>query len=155
MATTRRPYHPPKIAEYRKPCGDHPDYILSPEGVQGFGAWEFFVAQIPCAHAREIICRNHYSGRVVNNSYVPLGVYLSGAFVGVLQFGYALNPARAGRVVSGTRVGEYLELNRMWLSDLAPRNSESRAISYCIKFVRRAMPMVAWIQSFEPTWTGP
>ncbi|MDR1946539.1 MAG: hypothetical protein LBQ51_05165 [Desulfovibrio sp.] len=41
-----------------------------------------------------------------------------------------------------------MELNRMWLSDSAPRNSESRAISYAIKYIRRACPSVAWIQSF-------
>lgn len=41
-----------------------------------------------------------------------------------------------------------MELNRMWLSDEAPRNSESRAISYAIKYIRRACPTVAWIQSF-------
>ncbi|MDR1686834.1 MAG: hypothetical protein LBR82_10460, partial [Desulfovibrio sp.] len=53
-----------------------------------------------------------------------------------------------GKIVTGTRQGQYLELNRMWLTDAAPRNSESRAISYAIKYTRRACPSVAWIQSF-------
>lgn len=44
--------------------------------------------------------------------------------------------------------GEHMELNRMWLSGAAPRNSESRAISYSIKYIRQACPSVAWIQSF-------
>jgi hypothetical protein len=72
----------------------------------------------------------------------------------VLQFGYTLNPARAGKIVAGTVQGEYLELNRMWLSDDAPRNSESRAISYSIKYIRRACPSVAWIQSFADERCG-
>ena len=38
--------------------------------------------------------------------------------------------------------------NRMWLSDDAPRNSESRAISYALKYIKRACPSVAWVQSF-------
>jgi len=96
----------------------------------------------------------HYSHRVVNNSYLHLGVYLDGALEGVLQFGYALCPARAGKVVADTVQGEYLELNRMWLSDVAPRNSESRAISYAVKYIRRACPSVAWIQSFADERCG-
>ena len=36
----------------------------------------------------------------------------------------------------------------MWLSDDAPRNSESRAISYALKYIKRACPSVAWVQSF-------
>ena len=58
------------------------------------------------------------------------------------------NPRRAGKVVAGAEVHEYLELNRMWFDDVAPRNSESRAISYAIKDIKRAMSHVAWIQSF-------
>ena len=53
--------------------------------MQGFGTADYFVAQIPCATAREIVRREHYSHSVVNNSYVNLGVFLEGAIVGVLQ----------------------------------------------------------------------
>jgi len=112
------------------------------------------VALIPCRQAREIIIKHHYSHRIVNNSYLHLGVYLAGELCGVLQFGYALCPARAGKVVEGTVQGQYLELNRMWLADAAPRNSESRAISQAIKYIRRAMPTVAWIQSFADERCG-
>lgn len=122
--------------------------------MQGFGSKDFYVAQIPCKDAKAIITRFHYSKRVVNNSYIHLGVYLEGALEGVLQFGYALCPARAGKVVQGTVQGEYLELNRMWLSESAPRNSESKAISYAIKYIKRACPTVAWIQSFADERCG-
>lgn len=125
-----------------------PGYIMGATGPQGFGTADFYVAQIPCATARSVIIEHHYSHRVVNNSYLHLGVFREGAFEGVLQWGYALNPARAGKVVANTTQGQYLELNRMWLSDDAPRNSESRAISYALKFIRRACPSVAWVQSF-------
>ena len=123
-------------------------------GPQGFGKRSFHVAQIPAGIAREVIEANHYSRRVVNNSYIHLGVFLNGAMAGVLQFGYMLNPACAGKVVAGTVQGQYLELNRMYLSDEAPRNSESRAISYAIKYIRRASPSVAWIQSYADERCG-
>ena len=149
-----KPYHPPALSAYLPPEGEYPDYIQGETGPQGFGCRAFFVAQLPCRDAKSIITRFHYSHRVVNNSYLHLGVYLEGALEGVLQFGYMLNPARAGKVVAGTVQGEYMELNRMWLSDEAPRNSESRAISYAVKYIRRACPSVAWIQSFADERCG-
>ena len=147
-AKRRRPYHPPVLSDWLPPLAGPPGYIMGETGPQGFGTADFYVAQIPCATARAVIIEHHYSHRVVNNSHLHLGVFREGAFEGVLQWGYALNPARAGKVVANTTQGQYLELNRMWLSDDAPRNSESRAISYSLKYIRRACPSVAWVQSF-------
>lgn len=122
--------------------------------VGGFGCRAFYVAQIPSKEAREIIRAHHYSRSIVNNSYIHLGVFRAGRLVGVLQFGYMLNPRRASKVVAGTEVGEYLELNRMWLDDAAPRNSESQALSYAVKYIRRACPRVKWIQSYADERCG-
>ena len=148
MAAQRRHYHPPILSAYLPPDSPEPGYIMGATGPQGFGYEAFYVAQIPCRDARAIIIAHHYSHRVVNNSYLHLGVFREGALEGVLQWGYALCPARAGKVVEGTVQGQYMELNRMWLSDDAPRNSESRAISYALKYIKRACPSVAWVQSF-------
>ena len=152
-AKRRRPYHPPVLSDWLPPLAGPPGYIMGATGPQGFGTADFYVAQIPCATARAVIIEHHYSHRVVNNSYLHLGVFREGAFEGVLQWGYALNPARAGKVVANTTQGQYLELNRMWLSDDVPRNSESRAISYALKYIRRACPspVCAW----APTWRWP
>lgn len=150
----RKPHHPPEISDYQPPQDIHPDYLLGPTGPQGFGVVGFYVAQVPSAEARRVIIAHHYSGRVVNNSYLHLGVYLAGERVGVMQFGYALNPRQVGHIVADTQVGQYLELNRMWLHDKAPRNSESRAIAFAVRFIRRAMPMVAWIQSYADERCG-
>ncbi|WP_460630582.1 Mom family adenine methylcarbamoylation protein, partial [Insolitispirillum peregrinum] len=67
---------------------------------------------------------------------------------------YALMPRNVGKIVRNTEVTEYLELNRMWLDDHAPHNSESRAIAYMIKFIKRACPAVKWIQSFADERCG-
>ena len=151
----RRPYHPPLPSPYLQPESDAPGYILGEHGgVVGFGKRGFYVAAIPAQKARETILRHHYSQSIVNNSYIHLGVYYKGNFAGVLQFGYALQPACAGGIVEGTVQGEYLELNRMWLAEVCPRNSESMAISYAVKYIRRASPSVAWIQSFADERCG-
>lgn len=139
---------------------DRPAYLidqlalLGAAPVCGFGTAAFQVREIHRDRANAIIRRHHYSHKVVNNAYVHLGVFIDGELYGVLQFGYAMNPASAGGVVEGTPNDGYLELNRMWLDDFAPRNSESRAISYAIRYIRRAWPKVRWIQSFADERCG-
>lgn len=114
----------------------------------GFGDDDFMVKEIDRGLANAIIQRNHYSRKFYSASYIHLGVFIGGELVGVLQFGYAMNPASQGSVCRDTAMDEYLELNRMWLDDVAPRNSESRALSYAIKVIRASYPKIKWIQSF-------
>ena len=122
--------------------------------VIGFGDDEFSVKEIDRDLANEIIIKNHYSHKYYNATYIHLGVYIKKDLVGVLQYGYAMNPASCGSVVDGTEMKEYLELNRMWLDDIAPKNSESKAISYSIKYIKRKYPKVKWIQSFADERCG-
>lgn len=154
MGRKKPPHHPPEPGEFARPESDVPGYIHGDKAVAGFGARDFYVAAIPRTQAVEIIVNNHYSGRIVRNSYVHLGVFLAGELLGALQFGYAMNPRCMGKIVAGTAVEEYLELNRMWLDDRCPRNSESRAISHAVKYLRRACPRVRWIQSFADERCG-
>ena len=49
---------------------------------------------------------------------------------------------------------EYLELNRMWLDDKAKRNSETKAISYSLRYIRSKFPKIKWIQSFADERCG-
>ncbi len=136
-------------------------YILSNQpslfgkpDVVGFGTDEFSVREISRDRANAIIKRNHYSRKFYSATYIHLGVYLDGEIRGVLQFGYAMNPASAGSVVEGTGLDEYLELNRMWLDDIAPHCSESRALSCAFKFIRRRYPKIKWVQSFADERCG-
>lgn len=120
----------------------------------GFGGLSFSVKELDRNTANDIIKKNHYSGKVYNATYIHLGVYIGQSLVGVLQYGYAMNPASCGSVVSGTEMNQYLELNRMWLSDEAPKNSESMAISYSVKYIRGKFPRIKWIQSFADERCG-
>lgn len=122
--------------------------------VIGFGNDRLHVREIPCRDARKMVVENHYSGKFVNNSYVHLGVVFRGKIKGVMQFGYAMNPASGSSVVEGTGSREYLELNRMWISDACPRNTESMALGHAIRYIRRAYPAVRWVQSFADERCG-
>ena len=128
--------------------------LLGHDFCVGFGDDSFCVKEIDRDLACKTIIKNHYSKKIYSASYIHLGVFIDGKFVGVLQYGYAMNPASMGSVVSDTSIDEYLELNRMWLDDIAPRNSESKAISYSIKYIRRKYPKIKWIQSFADERCG-
>ena len=134
-------------------------YITNPtlfghDEVIGFGDENFFVKEIPRNDANKIIIKNHYSKKFYNASYIHLGIFMNNELIGVLQYGYAMNPSSQASVVKNTEIKEYLELNRMWLDDKAPRNSESKAISYSIKYIKRKYPKVKWIQSFADERCG-
>lgn len=120
----------------------------------GFGEASFYVALLDRREANRIIIANHYSRRVYNGTTLHLGIWIGGRMLGVLQYGYAMNPASAGSIVPGTGMDEYLELNRMWLHDDAPRNSESRSLAASIRLIRRIRPAVKWIQSFADERCG-
>lgn len=121
----------------------------------GFGNDDFYIKEIERNLAIKIIIENHYSKKVYNGTYINLGVFVDNKLLGVLQYGYAMNPASCGNVVSDTSMDEYLELNRMWLSDeIESKYPESRAISYSIKYIKRKFPKIKWIQSFADERCG-
>ena len=129
------------------------DYITNPTlfgkpEIIGFGGDEFCVKEVGRDLANQLIVKNHYSHKFYNATYIHLGVYIASKLVGILQYGYAMNPASCGSVVKDTELDQYLELNRMWLDDIAPRNSESMAISYSLKYIKGKYPKIKWVQSF-------
>ena len=120
----------------------------------GYGTNDFYVKEIDKDLAIKTIKENHYSKKTYNGTYINLGVFIKDEFLGVLQYGYAMNPASCDGVVEGTEMNQYLELNRMWLDDKAKRNSESMAISYSIKYIKGKYKTIKWIQSFADERCG-
>ncbi len=111
-------------------------------------AKEIEVKVIPGKIAIPFIRRHHYSGKVVHNSNLHFGVFLDKALHGVLSFGPSLDKSKTIGLVRGTGWNDFLELNRMAFDEALPRNSESRAISMCIKLIKKHAPQVKWIISF-------
>lgn len=121
----------------------------------GFGNKNFYIKEIERNLANEIIVKNHYSKKFYNATYIHLGLFENNVLKGVLQYGYAMNPASCSSVVKDTLIDEYLELNRMWLSDeVVVKYAESQAVSYSIKYIKRKYPKIKWIQSFADERCG-
>lgn len=103
---------------------------------------------ISSGDARRIIRVLHYSGKVVNNSQVHLGVFLDGKCGGAMQFGPSLDKRKMLGLVRGTLWNEFIELNRMAFAEWLPRNGESRAIGYAMRWLKKTYPWLKWVVSF-------
>lgn len=106
------------------------------------------VAPISAKDAAALVKRVHYSGKVVQNSQLHLGVFLDGRLEGAMQFGPSLDKRKVQGLVEGTGWNGFIELNRMAFSDRLPRNSESRALGIAMRLIRKAYPHIEWVISF-------
>jgi len=111
-------------------------------------AKKIIVKPIASTDANRIIQALHYSGKVVNNSQLHLGVFLNGKVGGAMQFRPSLDKRKIIGLVSGTLWNEFLELNRLAFADWLPRNGESRAIAYAMRFIKKTYPWMKWVVSF-------
>lgn len=111
-------------------------------------AKDIVLRPIDAKEASALVRRVHYSGKVVQNSQMHIGVFLNGRLEGAMQFGPSLDKRKIQGLVSDTAWHEFIELNRMAFSDALPRNSESRALGIAMKLLRKHAPQVKWVISF-------
>jgi hypothetical protein len=111
-------------------------------------AKQLIVKPISAKDGNRIIRALHYSGKVVNNSQVHLGVFMGDRCGGAMQFGPSLNKRKIVGLVSGTLWNEFIELNRLAFADWLPRNGESRCIAYAMKWLKKNYPWLKWVVSF-------
>lgn len=111
-------------------------------------AKDIHVAPISAKDAAALVKRVHYSGKVVQNSQLHLGVFLNGKLEGAMQFGPSLDKRKIQGLVEETGWNGFIELNRMAFSDNLPRNSESRALSIAFRLIRKHYPHIEWVVSF-------
>jgi hypothetical protein len=112
-------------------------------------AKDIIVKPITAQAANAVVKRIHYSGKVVPNSQLHLGVFLNGRLEGAMQFGPSLDKRKILGLVKGTGWNGFIELNRMAFSDVLPRNSESRAIAVAFRIIKKHYPHIEWVVSFS------
>jgi hypothetical protein len=111
-------------------------------------AKDLVLRPISSKEANSAVKRLHYSGKVVNNSQLHIGVFYAGKLEGAMQFGPSLDKRKIQNLVADTGWNEFIELNRMAFSDALPRNSESRAIAIAMRLLRNHAPHLKWVVSF-------
>ena len=111
-------------------------------------AKDIILRSIDAKTANELVRRVHYSGKVVNNSQIHIGVFYGGKLEGAMQFGPSLDKRKLQGLVEGTLWNEFIELNRLAFTDNLPRNSESRALAVAMKLLRKHAPQIKWVVTF-------
>lgn len=106
------------------------------------------IKPIAAHDANRIVKSIHYSGKVTQNSQVHLGVFIGDACGGAMQFGPSIDKRKTMGLVENTGWNNFIELNRMAFVDWLPRNSESRALGWAMKWMRKTYPHIEWVISF-------
>ena len=109
---------------------------------------------IPSNVANDFIKKNHYSGKVMQNSSLHFGAFLDDILHGVMSFGSPIDKRKVLNLVNtdntniNSKWNEMLELNRMAFDEVLPKYSESRCISIATKLIKKNAPHIKWILSF-------
>lgn len=106
------------------------------------------IKPISANDANRIVKSIHYSGKVTQNSQVHLGVFIGDVCGGAMQFGPSIDKRKTMGLVENTGWNNFIELNRMAFADWLPRNSESRALGWAMKWMRKTYPHIEWVISF-------
>ena len=112
-------------------------------------AKEIIVKVVPAKIANEFVKKNHYSGKIVNNSSLHFGCFLDNNLHGVMSYGSPFDKSRVLGMVQPCLWNEMLELNRMAFDDYLPKNSESRCLAISIKLIKKNAPHIKWLLSFS------
>lgn len=106
--------------------------------------------EIKLIHKRDadmVVKKYHYSGKVTQNSQINFGIFDKSLLIGALQFGPSIDKRRMAQSL-GIGFNDFLELNRMALIPDTPKNTESRAISICLRILKKQYPNLKCIISF-------
>jgi hypothetical protein len=112
------------------------------------GVKDLRVRTIGSQDAGAFVRAHHYSGKSTPNSQLHFGVFVGSRLEGAMQFGPPLDRRKLLGLVSGTQWNGMMELNRMVFTDRLPRNSESRALGFALRFMRKQYRHVEWVVSF-------
>ena len=115
---------------------------------------KIYIKEVDSKLANRLIIQNHYSATTPKGVKFHLGIWIEDKLYGIAQFGYGIRPTITCNFVNGTTHKEYLELNRLWISDELGANAESKSISLCLKWVKEKCPQLKWIISFADGMMG-
>jgi len=104
--------------------------------------------EIPRNIGNEYIKRYHYTHKVCTGTKWTLGVIINGEIKGIIQLGTGVQPKATEQWVKGTNKGEWVELNRNWLAEDLPHNSESKVMGLMFQWLRVNQPHIKWVVTF-------
>jgi hypothetical protein len=96
---------------------------------------------LPRWKALQVVIERHYLHRVAPITWA-FGIEVDGEILGVLTVGKLCSSTACAGVCGKNRSKDCFELNRLWLSDSLPHNSESQFIAFCLRQLKRLHPSI-------------
>lgn len=114
----------------------------------------YVVQRIPCDLAKSYIRKNHYSHGCHNGPSPCYGLYDDDLLIGVLMFATPCSEAVRSSVFGEQYKDSVIELHRLHIMDVTPKNTESWFISQCLKLLKQDRPDIKAVLSFADATEG-
>ena len=112
------------------------------------------IERIGCKEAKQYIIRNHYSHGCHNAPSPCYGLFDNDKLIGVLMFATPCSENVRASVFGKEHKDWVIELHRLHILDVTPKNTESWFISRCLKMLRQDKPNIKAIISFADSTQG-
>ena len=106
-------------------------------------AEEYQIRAIPSAQCRDWFLRKHYARRLAPVSFA-FGLYRGPRLLGVCSFGHPMSPTLVSGAFGGLYAAEFLELNRLVVTDGLQRNALSFFVSQSLGLLPRPRVVVSY-----------
>lgn len=114
----------------------------------------YIVKRISCKEAKEYIITNHYSHGCHNAPSPCYGLFDNDKLIGVLMFATPCSENVRSSVFGKEYKNWVIELHRLHILDVTPKNTETWFISKCFKLLKKDNPEIRAIISFSDTTQG-
>ena len=115
---------------------------------------DYTIEKIPCCIAKEYIKKHHYSHGCHNGPYPCYGLYDKDNLIGVLMFATPCSEMVRASIFGEEYKNSVIELHRLHILDVTPKNTESWFISRCLKMLKTDMPNIKAVLSFSDMTEG-
>lgn len=115
---------------------------------------DYEVRKIPCNLAKQYIIKNHYSHGCHNAPSPCYGLFDKDNLIGVLMFATPCSENVRASIFGSEHKDMVIELHRLHVLDVTPRNTESWFISRCLQLLKKDKPRVKAVISFSDTTQG-
>lgn len=115
---------------------------------------DYEVKRIECKTAKEYIKKHHYSHGCHNGPSPCYGLFDKGELIGVLMFATPCSENVRKSVFGDEYKDTVIELHRLHILDVTPKNAESWFIARCLKLLKKDRPQTKAVITFSDITEG-
>lgn len=124
------------------------------DGTKDFFEQHYTVDRIDAHTAKEYIIEHHYTHGCHNGPSPCYGLFEEGNLIGVLMFAQPNSENVRGSVWGMDRKDSVIELHRLHILDVTPRNTETWFMSKCFELLMKDRPEIKGVISFADATEG-